>query len=275
MATVLTLGNNKGGVGKSTSATEIAHGLVLMMRASNFSNCKVLLVDTDSQAHSTMLLTGKKFSEDELTLYDALNHYHRKYEAPDNLRNMIVQSTWDEDLHVLPASKRLEEIETSIESMDGGIFGLDDMIETIKDDYQVIIFDTCPKFSMLTKMSLIAADRYLIPVSPAPLDADGLVNLIERVELMKKQWRQSKPILGGIIVVKFSSRVNGHNEIRDEIAQGNLSKYYTGTIPLNAAVEYAQGNRESILVFEGGRSQAAQAYAAVIQKLAVSIFQKA
>lgn len=276
MGKTIVLTNNKGGVGKSTSATEFALGLTLMMQQSKFDNSKVLVIDTDSQAHASLLLTGGKPDEDDVTLYTLLDHYQKKYKFDEDMvRESIVESSWNTELHVLRAHQRLDEIENSIKDMPGGIFALDTLLSIVKDEYQVIIFDTCPKFSPLTEMSIIASDQYYIPVAPAPLDADGLVNIIDRVGLLQTQWRQSHPTLGGILVVKFSTKINGHNQIRDKIKNEQLSQYYLGTVPINVAVEYAQDNRMSVLMYNNGQSKAAQAYIHIIQNLAGRIFQTA
>lgn len=274
-AITITLANNKGGSAKTTSATTLGHGLATIMRNSEFPNPKVLLIDTDSQAHSTLLLTETKDHDPEKTLYGCLKEYSRTYKAPDNIHDYIMESNWDSDFHILPAATvRLDEIETSMEGLDGSIFALRRIIAKVKDDYQIIIIDTCPKFSLLTKMALIASDQVIIPMAPASLDADGLASLIERVYHIREQWEQTKPDVTGIIVAKFHTNITGHNNIRDIIAKGNLSQLYLGTVPLNAAMEYAHEHRESIFNYEG-RSSSAQAYGKIVHKLATRLFQTA
>lgn len=275
MGHVITMTNRKGGVGKTTSATVVGHGMAVVMRNSGFNNSRVLVVDCDSQAHSTLLLTGEKHHDVDRTLYGVLNEYRQSYTPPSDMSEFIVQSTWDEDLYVLPAHERLDEIRDAMIGMDGSIFVLRRILNSIRDQFAVIIIDTSPSYDLLTKQALFASDRYLIPVAPSTLDAEGLIELINRVEKTKKEWEQSVPMLGGVMVVKFSSRVNGHNIIRDGIAEGSLSSKYLGTVPINAALEYSQENRESVLTFINGRSAAAAAYTEIIQNLAVSLFQKA
>lgn len=273
MAIKVVLTNNKGGVGKSTTAIEFAYGMTLMMENSGIEG-KVLLVDTDSQAHASLITLDQEFTGADKTLYSLLRSYNETYEFPD-IHEAIRVSNWHQNLHVLPAQQRLDEVESSIKDMPGGIYALDTLLSQIDDEYRIVIIDTCPKFSPLTEMSIIASDHYVIPVAPAPLDSNGLIKIINRVNLLRKQWRQESPSLAGILVVMFSVKINGHNEIRDSIREGNLAPYYLGTIPNNVAVEYAQDARESVLTFSDGRTRAADAYIEVIKTFAGRIFQTA
>src|SRR5215211_1909697 len=100
MTRVFVFTNHKGGVGKSTSATNIAFGMVGLLRKAQVSNCRVLLIDTDSQAHATLVTTGRKDYGTDDSLYTVL--MADRQNAAQTLLNCIVQSTWDEDLHVLP-----------------------------------------------------------------------------------------------------------------------------------------------------------------------------
>ncbi|MCL4249332.1 MAG: AAA family ATPase [Anaerolineae bacterium] len=96
----------KGGVGKSTSATNVAFGICGVLRRMGVSNNRVLLIDTDSQGHATLVTTGRNdFGADD-SLYSVL--MADRQQAPHILANCIVQSAWDTDLHVLPASALLE-----------------------------------------------------------------------------------------------------------------------------------------------------------------------
>src|SRR5688572_21221017 len=100
MTRVFVFTNHKDGDGKSTSATNTALGIVGMLRRANAPNCRVLLVDTDSQGHATLVTTGRKdFGADD-SLYTVL--LADRTNAAQTLLKCIVPSTWDADLHVLP-----------------------------------------------------------------------------------------------------------------------------------------------------------------------------
>ncbi len=94
-------------MGKSTSATNIAFGIVGLLRKAQTSNCRVLLIDTDSQAHATLVTTGRKDYGADNSLYTVL--MADRQNAGSALTACIVPSTWDADLHVLPDSPMLKE----------------------------------------------------------------------------------------------------------------------------------------------------------------------
>ena len=116
--------NHKGGVGKSTSATNIAFGIVGMLRQVGAANCRVLLVDTDSQAHATLVTTGRKDYGSDNSLYTVL--MADRQNAAAALASCIVQSQWDADLHILPASPMLEGAERELMGVAGAPYRLAD-----------------------------------------------------------------------------------------------------------------------------------------------------
>ena len=124
MTRVFVLTNNKGGCGKTTSAANIALGLSGVLRKMGALNHRVLLVDTDSQCHATLVTTGRNdFGQDD-SLYTVL--MAPRDQAPAVMAKVIVQSTWDADLHVLPASPLLEGAERELMSTAGAPYRLAD-----------------------------------------------------------------------------------------------------------------------------------------------------
>jgi chromosome partitioning protein len=109
MTRVFVLTNHKGGVGKTTSATNIALGITGVLRRAGAPNARVLLIDTDSQGHATLVTTGRNDYGADDSLYTVL--MAERQDAPQALVNCIIPSAWDENLHVLPASPLLESAE--------------------------------------------------------------------------------------------------------------------------------------------------------------------
>jgi chromosome partitioning protein len=120
------LTNHKGGVGKSTSATNIALGMVQVLRHIKARNTRVLLIDTDSQAHATLVTTGHNDFGTDNSLYTVL--MSDREAAAQTLANVIVSSAWDDDLHVLPASPTLEQAERELQGTAGAPYRLSDQI---------------------------------------------------------------------------------------------------------------------------------------------------
>ena len=121
--------NHKGGVGKSTSATNIAFGITQVLRHAQAANCRVLLVDTDSQGHASLLTTGRKDYGADDSLYTVL--LADRQNAAQALVNCIVPSQWDADLHVLPASPMLEGAERELTGVAGAPYRLADPLSKV------------------------------------------------------------------------------------------------------------------------------------------------
>jgi chromosome partitioning protein len=144
MTRVYALTNHKGGVGKSTSATNIALGISAMLRNAGASNSRVLLIDTDSQAHATLVTTGKNDYDENNSLYTVLMADRQK--ATQVLSECLVQSHWDTNLHVLPASPLLEQAERELQGTAGAPYRLADPLLKLAPYYAAIVIDTRPIF---------------------------------------------------------------------------------------------------------------------------------
>ena len=165
MTRVYVFTNHKGCVGKSTSATNVALGLTGILRQAGASNCRVLLIDTDSQAHATLVTTGRKDYGADDSLYTVL--MAARQNAPQTLMNCIVQSQWDENLHVLPASPMLEGAERELMGVAGAPYRLADPLSKIANQYAAVVIDTRPSFSLMTEMGLLAGTDAIVPVVTA------------------------------------------------------------------------------------------------------------
>ncbi|MDX2138675.1 MAG: AAA family ATPase [Chloroflexota bacterium] len=162
MTHVLALTNHKGGVGKSTSATNIAFGICRVLRKLGAPNHRILLIDTDSQGHATLVTTGQNEFGADNSLYSVL--MVDRQSAPQVMADCIVQSAWDPDLHVLPASALLEHAERQLTGVAGAPYRLAEPLARIAPNYAAVIIDTRPSFSLLTEMGLIASTDALVPV---------------------------------------------------------------------------------------------------------------
>jgi cellulose biosynthesis protein BcsQ len=129
MTPVFVMTNHKGGTSKSTSATNLAFGLVQMLRQTGSPNPRVLLVDTDSQGHATLVTTGRNDFGVDNSLYSVL--MADRQTATQVMAATFVRSTWDDDLHVLPASALLEGAERELMGTAGAPYRLADPLNKI------------------------------------------------------------------------------------------------------------------------------------------------
>lgn len=265
MTRVFVFTNHKGGVGKSTSATNIAFGMVHVLRQAGSPNCRVLLIDTDSQAHATLVTTGKKDYSADNSLYSVL--MADRQNAANTLASCIVQSEWDEALHVLPASPMLEGAERELMGVAGAPYRLADPLSKITSQYSAVIIDTRPSFSLLTEMGLLASTDAIVPVEPRYLETVGLMSVIGKINDIREGWRHPALRISGILVTKMDSRIRGHNHLLDELkAHSVLGKLLLGVIPANEAVSYAHHHHQSLFAYSP-KSAASKAYAQVVASL--------
>jgi chromosome partitioning protein len=269
MTRVFVFTNHKGGVGKSTSATNIAFGIASILRRAGASNSHVLLVDTDSQAHATLVTTGRKDYGTNDSLYTVL--MAERQTAAQILSQCIVQSTWDADLHILPASPRLEGAERELMGVAGAPYRLADPLSRIAGHYAAIVIDTRPSFSLLTEMGLIAATDAIVPVEPRYLETVGLMSVINKITEVREGWRHPDLHIAGILVTKMDNRIRGHNHLLEELkAHTVLGRLLIGVIPANEAVSYAHTNHQSIFAYDP-KAPASKAYAQLVGKLVRSL----
>jgi chromosome partitioning protein len=244
---VFVLTNHKGGVGKTTSATNIALGI------------------TDSQGHATLVTTGRNDYGADDSLYTVL--MADRQTAPQVLASCIVPSTWDEDLHVLPASLLLESAERELIGVAGVPYRLTDPLSRIVNQYAAIVIDTRPSFSLMTEMGLVAATDAIIPVEPRYLETVGLMSVISKINDIREGWRHGDLRISGILVTKLDMRIRGHRQLLDEL-KGHpvLGKLVCGVIPANEAVSYAHHSHQSLFAYDP-HALASQAYAKLVGKL--------
>jgi cellulose biosynthesis protein BcsQ len=236
-----------------------------MLRRANASNCRVLLIDTDSQAHATLVTTGCKDYGADDSLYTVL--MAERQNAPQTLMNCIVPSTWDENLHVLPASPMLEGAERELMGVAGAPYRLADPLVQIAPHYAAVVIDTRPSFSLMTEMGLIAATDAIVPVEPRYLETVGLMSVIGKINEIREGWRHPALQVSGIIVTKMNARIRGHNHLLGELmAHAVLGKLVIGVIPANEAVSYAHHNHQSLYDYDPNAS-ASRAYAQVVGEL--------
>ncbi len=254
--------NHKGGVGKSTSATNIAFGIAGVLRRAGAPNPRVLLVDTDSQGHATLVTTGRNDFGAEDSLYAVLSA--DRANAAQTLLRCIVPSTWDENLHVLPASPMLEGAERELMRVAGAPYRLADPLSRIANQYAAIVIDTRPSFSLMTEMGLIAATDAIVPVEPRYLETVGLMSVISKINDIREGWRHPNLRVSGILVTKMDHRIRGHNHLLNELKGHNvLGKLLIGVIPANEAVSYAHHNHQSIFAYDP-KAPASKAYARLV-----------
>ncbi|MEQ8673439.1 MAG: ParA family protein [Aggregatilineales bacterium] len=265
MTRSLVLTNHKGGVGKSTSATNIAFGLVQLLRHIKAVNSRVLLIDTDSQGHASLVTTGRNDFGADNSLYTVLMADRK--DASNVMLDCIVESAWDPDLHVLPASSMLEGAERELTGTAGAPYRIADPLGKIAPHYAAIVIDTRPSFSLMTEMGLLAATDAIVPVEPRYLETVGLLSVINKINDIRDGWRHPSLHVSGIIVTKMDTRIRGHNQLLEELKSHSiLGPLLCGVIPQNEAVSYSHHHHMSIFHYDP-QASASGAYGEVVANL--------
>jgi chromosome partitioning protein len=266
------LTNNKGGVGKTTTAVTLAHGLVILLRHNNLPH-RVLLIDTDSQAHATLLTTGQREWDRSESLGEVL--LARPANAGAILQRLIVPSTWDQDLHVLPGSPTLDGVNARLAEDHGFAVRLRHALRSVADRYDWVVIDTMPSFSRLTTLAMVAATDIVIPVEMRFLETIGLQAIVEKIRDVRQSWEI--PVrLTGVLPVKYDQRVNLERENLELYASNAFygPRLFRTPIPVNVAISYAHDACTSIFTYDE-RSNAARSYMGFVRELVGRILRPA
>ena len=227
--TAICIANNKGGVGKTTTAVNLAAGLARL-------GSRVLVVDVDGQANATYALTGRVHPRP--SLYDVL--------VGDRKLETLVWKTNEENVWIVPSDERLQNVDMELAARPGREWRLARALSGQEYDY--IIIDTPPSLGLLTQNALAAAHRVLIPISLTEFSLIGMDRLEATVEDLREQLDLDDLRVCGVVATFYEET----STARD--TWGILEKKYEGTmletrIPKNLDLEKAHRENESILSF--------------------------
>ncbi len=249
MGKVITIVNQKGGVGKTTTAINLAASLALAEK-------DILVIDTDPQGNST---SGLGISRDDLdkSLYDV---YAGRCEISDALKMTDMNH-----LNILPSTIDLLGIEVELVGKEGRERVLFNAINSIRERYRYIFIDCPPSLGVLTLNALVAADSVIIPVQCEYYALEGLGLLTRTLRLVRGSFNPDLEI-EGIILTMFDSRNNLSQEVAREVRKHFGDKVYTTVIPRNVALGEAPGYGKPALLYDV-RSKGAQSYLSLAKEI--------
>lgn len=249
MGKIIAVINQKGGVGKTTTAVNLAACLA-------YKGKKVLVVDSDPQGNATSGLGVSKDSI-EFSLYDCLADSKKTKDA--------VIKTACRGLSVIPSKPALSAAEIELASEEKREFFVKNAIESVKDDFDFIIIDAPPALGMLTINIMTAADSILIPIQCEYYALEGLSQLVNSVKSIKKSLNKGLEI-EGICATMYDSRTNLSRQVLEEVKKHFPDKVFKNPIPRNVRLSEAPSYGQPIIKYDI-TSKGAEAYFALAREI--------
>ena len=233
MGRVISVANQKGGVGKTTTTINLGATLA-------YQGKKVLLIDSDAQGNST---SGLGISKGDITedIYDVLING-----AP--ISEVLVPSS-RENMDVVPASIQLAGAEVELSNMDHRETRLKEAIEEVKDEYDYIFIDCPPSLGHLTINAFTASDSVLIPVQCEYYALEGLSQLLNTIRFVQKHFNNELKI-EGVLLTMLDRRTNLGYEVVEEVKKYFHEKVYDTIIPRNVRLSEAPSYGLSIIDYD-------------------------
>jgi chromosome partitioning protein len=248
MTRVITIFNQKGGVGKTTTVINLASALGKL-------NKKVLIIDIDPQGNATSGLGINKKAL-ELSIYDVLiNNIDLK---------QTLQKTSAENVDIIPSNMELAGAEIELIQKDNRELALKEAISKIKDKYNFVFIDCPPSLGLLSINGLSASNGVLIPIQCEYYALEGVSQLVDTIMLVKRSLNPDLEI-EGVVLSMFDGRTNLSIQVVDEVKKYFKGKVYTSIIPRNVRLAEAPSHGLSVIDYDP-KSKGAEAYSELAEE---------
>ena len=250
--------NQKGGVGKTTSVVNLAVSLSKL-------NKKVLVIDFDPQANTT---TGLGFDKNELEK----SIYKMFYDEGDNYKDYILKS--EEGPYLIASEKSLSGLEVELVSLDQEerLKMLSQIIEEIKKDFDIILIDCPPSLGLLSLNALVASDSIIIPIQTEYYALEGVSELLKTYQKIKESIKEDLEI-EGVLLCMFDKDTDLSYEVVEEVKSFFKEKVFSTMIPRNIKLAEAPSFGKSVITYDE-KSKGARAYLSLAKELVENIFGK-
>ncbi len=249
MGKIIAIVNQKGGVGKTTTAINLAASISLAGK-------DILIVDTDPQCNST---TG--VGVDRSVLQKSI---YNVYTSQYGIEDVIVETSY-ENLHIVPSSLDLLAAELELIGKDRREFVLSDALRALKNHYEYIFIDCPPSLGLLTLNALVAADSVIVPVQCEYYALEGLSMLTRTVKRVRSSFNPSLEIRG-IVLTMHDVRNTLSAQVAEEVRRFFGEKVFHTLIPRNVTLGEAPGYGKPVLYYDV-RSKGAQCYLSLAKEL--------
>ena len=242
MGKIIAIANQKGGVGKTTTAINLAAGLATKKK-------KVLLVDADPQGNATSG-AGIPRSEERATLYDAIS-------GRTSIRDIVLPTELP-TLWVLPSDKNLAGVEIELAEAGNRATVLKGLLEEARDYFHYIIIDCPPSLGILTINGLTAADSLLVPIQCEYFALEGVTELFETLARLKRELNPELAI-EGLLLTMYDERTNLSTAVAKDLRDFYGPQVLKTVIPRNVRLAEAPSFGKPIILYDN-RSRGAESY---------------
>ncbi|HTV07702.1 MAG TPA: ParA family protein [Candidatus Aquilonibacter sp.] len=246
---VLAVVNQKGGVGKTTTAINLAAAVALR-------GFKTLLIDCDPQANTTAGM-GVARDEDRVSIYDLMVGEATAEEA--------TLATEIENLSLIPGTKNMIGANVELVGAEKREFRLREALEPVRSGYRFIFLDCPPALDLLTLNALVAADRLLVPMQAEYFALEGISELISTLDKVSAAFNADLG-LEGVLLTMFDERTNLSQQVRENLRNFFNDKLFTTTIPRNIRLAEAPSHGKPVLLYDP-KSKGAEAYQELASEL--------
>lgn len=241
---IIAITNQKGGVGKTTTAINLAAAMAL-------KGLRTLLIDLDPQANSS--LSFVEIHQLERTIYDVLT------DPSVDMGDVVLEAEQVPNLHIAPSSIALAKIESTLLGELDSYYRLKDKLSKVRRRYDYVIIDTPPALGIITVNAMVAATHVLIPIQSSYFALEGADDLLETIDKIKQRANRRLQILGAVLTL-FDGRTILSRDIRKQVEEVFGDKLFDTVISKSVRLEESPAYREPIFSFAPRSSGAFQYY---------------